>query len=88
MKVTPEAQLDDGELDVTIWSGFRLMDFIRRRHTLYDGSHVREPGTHVLRTRHAIATSESTLLLELDGESVGRLPVQLDVLTDSVRLKV
>jgi diacylglycerol kinase (ATP) len=88
MQVAPTAQLDDGELDVTIWSGFRLMDFIRKRHTLYDGSHVRERGTHVLRTRHAIATSESTVLLELDGESVGTLPAQLDLLPGAVRLKV
>ena len=88
MQVAPAAQLDDGELDVTIWSGFGLMDFIRKRHTLYDGSHVREPGTQVLRTRRAIATGESTLLLEVDGESVGRLPAQLDVLAGAVRLKV
>ena len=88
MQVSPEAQLDDGELDVTIWSGFGLMDFIRKRHTLYDGSHVREPGTQVLRTRRATATSESMVLLEVDGESVGRLPAQLDVLAGALRLKV
>ena len=88
MQVAPAAQLDDGEFDVTIWSGFGLMDFIRKRHTLYDGSHVREPGTRVLRTRRAIATSKSTVLLELDGESTGRLPAQLEVLAGAVRLKV
>jgi diacylglycerol kinase (ATP) len=88
MRVAPTAQLDDGELDVTIWSGFQLMDFIRKRHTLYDGSHVREPGTQVLRARRAIATSESTVLLELDGESAGRLPARLEVLAGVLRLKV
>jgi diacylglycerol kinase (ATP) len=88
MQVAPAAQLDDGELDVTIWSGFRLLDFIRKRHMLYDGSHVREPGTQVLRTRRAIATSASTVRLELDGESAGTLPAQLDVLAAAVRLKV
>jgi len=88
MQVAPAAQLDDGEIDVTIWSGFGLTDFIRKRHTLYDGSHVREPGTQVLRTRCTIATSESKVLLELDGESVGRLPMQLKVLPGALRLKV
>jgi YegS/Rv2252/BmrU family lipid kinase len=88
MQVAPAAQLDDGEFDVTIWSGFGLMDFVRKRHTLYDGSHVREPGTEVLRTRRTIATSASTVLLEIDGESVGRLPAQLDVLAGALRLKV
>jgi YegS/Rv2252/BmrU family lipid kinase len=91
MQVAPAALLDDGELDVTIWSGFGLLDFIRKRHTLYDGSHVREPGSEVLRIRRAIATSAtgpSTVLLEVDGESVGRLPVQIDVLAGAIRLKV
>jgi len=88
MQVAPGAVLDDGELDVTIWSGFGLMDFVGKRHTLYDGSHVRLPGAQVLRTRCTIATSESTVLLELDGESVGKLPAQLQVLPRAVRLKV
>jgi YegS/Rv2252/BmrU family lipid kinase len=88
MQVAPAAQLDDGELDVTIWSGFGLLDFIRKRHTLYDGSHVREAGARVLRARRAIATSDSKVLLELDGESVGTLPLQLEVLPGALRLKV
>jgi len=88
MQVAPAAELDDGEFDVTIWSGFGLMDFIRKRHALYDGSHVRLPGAQVLRTRRARVTSEATVLLELDGESVGRLPAQLQVLPNAIRLKV
>jgi diacylglycerol kinase (ATP) len=88
MQVAPAAELDDGELDVTIWSGFGWTDFIRKRHTLYDGSHVREPGAEVLRTRRAIATSAQTVWLEIDGESVGRLPAQLEVLAGALRLKV
>jgi YegS/Rv2252/BmrU family lipid kinase len=88
MQVTPAAQLDDGEFDVTIWSGFTLVDFIRKRHTLYDGSHVREAGAQTLRLRRATASSESTVLLEIDGESAGRLPLQLEVLPKAIRLKV
>ena len=86
MQVAPAAQLDDGELDVTIWSGFGLVDFIRKRHTLYNGTHLREPGTQAVRTRRAIATSESVVMLEVDGESVGRLPAQLEVLAGALRL--
>jgi YegS/Rv2252/BmrU family lipid kinase len=88
MQVAPGARLDDGEFDVTIWSGFGLMDFIRKRHTLYDGSHVREQGSEVLKIRRAVATSASTVWLELDGESVGCLPAHLEVLPGAVLLKV
>jgi YegS/Rv2252/BmrU family lipid kinase len=87
MQVAPAALLDDGELDVTIWSGFGVIDFIRKRNTLYDGSHLRQPGAQALRTRRATATSESTVLLEIDGESAGRLPLQLEILPAALRLK-
>ena len=88
MQVAPAAQLDDGQFDVTIWSGFTLMDFIFKRHMLYDGGHVRLPGTETRRARRASATGDGTVLLEIDGESVGRLPVQLEILPAAMRLKV
>jgi diacylglycerol kinase (ATP) len=88
MQVAPAAELDDGEFDVTVWSGFRLMDFIAKRRTLYDGSHVREPGAQTFRVRRASATSESTVLLEIDGESAGRLPAHIEMLPKAIRLKV
>jgi YegS/Rv2252/BmrU family lipid kinase len=88
MQVAPAAQLDDGEFDVTMWSGFGPVDFIRLRGALRDGSHVSEPGTQVLRARRATAKSASTVLLEIDGESVGRLPAHLEVLPAALRLKV
>jgi YegS/Rv2252/BmrU family lipid kinase len=88
MQVAPAALLDDGLFDVTIWSGFGPIDFLRLRGALRDGSHVKEPGTEVLRARRARARSASTVLLEIDGESVGRLPAHLEVLPAAVRLKV
>ena len=88
MQVAPAAKFDDGELDATIWSGFTLLDFIRKRRTLYDGSHVHEPGAQTLRLRRATATSGSIVLLEIDGESVGRLPLHIDVMPLAIRLKV
>jgi YegS/Rv2252/BmrU family lipid kinase len=88
MQVAPAAQLDDGELDVTLWSGFGLWAFIQKRRSLYDGTHVREPGAQVLKVKRARATSPSTVLLELDGESVGMLPLEIEVRAGALRLKV
>ena len=73
MQVAPAAQLDDGELDVTIWSGFRLLDFIRKRHTLYDGSHVRlSPEPRCCGPGARDRDERIEVLLQLDGESVGK----------------
>ena len=88
MQVTPAAQLDDGQLDVTLWSGFGLRAFIQKRRSLYDGSHVRERGAEVLKTRRASASSLQPVRVELDGESVGMLPLQVQVLPGVLKLKV
>jgi YegS/Rv2252/BmrU family lipid kinase len=88
MQVAPAAQLDDGKFDATIWSGFTLKDFIRYRHMLGDGSHLLLSGARALRVRRAAASSDSFVSLEIDGESVGTLPVDLEVLPGAIRLKV
>jgi diacylglycerol kinase (ATP) len=84
----PSAKLDDGEFDVTIWSGFGVLDFVRLRSAIRDGTHVRERGTEVARVRVATATGEARTLLELDGEAVGRLPARIEVLPAAIRLKI
>ncbi len=81
-------RIDDGWLEVTTWTGFGLADFVRHRRALYDGTHVHLPGTRLDRTRTITATSPAEVLLELDGESVGRLPLSIDLLPGALRLKV
>jgi diacylglycerol kinase (ATP) len=88
MQVAPSARIDDGWLDVTTWAGFGLAGFVRHRRALYDGTHVHLPGTRLDRTRTITATSPAEVLLELDGESVGRLPVSINLLPGALRLKV
>lgn len=88
MLVAPSARIDDGWLDITTWSGFGLADFVRHRRALYDGAHVNLPGTRLDRAQAITATASKPVLLELDGESVGRLPVSIDLLPAALRLKV
>lgn len=88
MLVAPDALIDDGKFDVTIWSGFGLGDFVRKRGSLYSGAHIHERGAQSLQATRAEASSRQEVLLELDGESVGRLPVQLRILPQALRLKL
>ena len=88
MRVAPEADPSDGQLDVTIWSGYRLKDFALKSASVYDGRHVRWAGTRTLRCRGLEATSEEEVLLDVDGEQPGRLPATFDVLPGALRLQV
>ncbi len=87
MDVAPAAEIDDGVFDVTIWAGIGWRDFIFRWRSLYDGTHVDAPGTRVLRARRVDATSTATVLLDVDGEAAGRLPIRVEILPRALRFK-
>ena len=87
IKVAPDAEVDDGFFDITIWSSFRFADFILKRKALWSGAHILEPGTQVFRATEVKASSSTCIPFELDGESVGLLPVSIKILPASLRLK-
>jgi len=89
MLVAPEARLDDGLLDVTIWSGFGLIDFIVKQPQIYDGRHVSLPNTRTLRARtvEVEPCGEAPILLEADGEQPGLLPARFSVLPGALTLR-
>lgn len=89
MKVAPEADPSDGIFDVTVWSGYSLMDFALKSRAIYDGSHVTFPGTRRLRCKklHAECPDGREVLLDVDGEQPGRLPCTMTILPSAIRLK-
>lgn len=86
MHVAPEASLDDGRLDVTVWQGFGLRDFIVKRRALYDGTHVHDPGTRTHRAARLYATSDERVPLEIDGEAAGTLPATFEIIPAALRV--
>jgi diacylglycerol kinase family enzyme len=63
-------------------------DFVFKSKSIYDGSHVKWPGTRRLRCRSVTAESDEEVLLDVDGEQPGRLPCRMTVLPGAIRLKV
>jgi YegS/Rv2252/BmrU family lipid kinase len=88
MKVAPDASTRDGVFDVTVWSGYGLVDFVLGSGGVYSGEHVKWKGTRTLRCKTLIAESEDEVLLDIDGEQPGRLPCRITILPAAIRLKV
>lgn len=88
MKVAPEARVDDGIFDVTLWQGYGLRDFLLHGRKLYDGSHVALAGTRTYKARRVEATCEGDCLLDVDGEAPGRLPASFEILPSAIQLIV
>ena len=88
MQVSPEAIPDDGCFDLTIWQGLGIKDFLMRRSTLYNGLHVDYPETQVGKAREISATSSEKVLLDVDGENPGTLPISVKILPAALRIKI
>jgi YegS/Rv2252/BmrU family lipid kinase len=89
MMVAPAALVDDGLLDVTIWSGFGMLDFVLQQPKIYDGRHVQLSKTRTLRARtvEVEPLEREPVILEVDGEQPGRLPARFTVLPGALTLR-
>jgi diacylglycerol kinase (ATP) len=89
MKVAPDARLDDGLFDSVLIRGFRFFELCRHGWKLMNGSHVTHPKVSVVRGRTVEAWAETgeEVLLELDGDQLGRLPATFEVVPRDLLIK-
>lgn len=91
MRIAPDAQPDDGLLDVVVVDGIALPKFLRHAPALYAGTHVQHPFVSVVRGRKLVAEPldpAERILVELDGEQPGFLPATFEVAAGALRLLV
>ena len=88
MRIAPHARLDDGLLDVVMIGTVSLLDFIRWGLRFYQGRYLTHSRVQYLRARTIRAKSEDSIPVEVDGETVGTLPVSFTVLPRAVRILV
>lgn len=89
MKVAPDARLDDGLFDSVLVRGFRFVEFCRHGWKLINGSHVTHPKVRVVRGRRVEAWPDEgeDVLLEIDGDLVGRLPATFEIIPQTLLIK-
>jgi len=89
MKVAPGARLDDGLFDAVLVKGFRFFEFCRHGWKLMNGSHITHPKVTVIRGSKVEAWPEDNedVLLELDGEQLGRLPATFEIIPRNLLIK-
>jgi YegS/Rv2252/BmrU family lipid kinase len=88
MWVCPQASLDDGLLDVTCIRHVSLPDLVRNLPLLYNGKIYSHPKVERRQARRIEARSEETALIEIDGEPLGKLPVQISIVPKAIRVLV
>ena len=80
MKVCPEANLNDGLLDVMILNPVPKFEFLRIFPKVYSGSHTSHPQVEVIRGREIHIEGEA--ITYADGERIGQLPISAECIHD------
>jgi YegS/Rv2252/BmrU family lipid kinase len=90
MKIAPEAKLDDDLFDVVLVKAMKALEFFRNVWRIYSGSHLSHPKISLLRGHRVEALAENgqeEVLIEIDGEQVGVLPVIFEVIPQGLLVK-
>ncbi len=88
MHPCPRAVMDDGLLEVTTIDYLTMFEFLRDINYLYSDDIYRHPKACHFRARRIVAESDETTHIEIDGEALGRLPLEVKLLPRSLRVVV
>lgn len=85
MKVTPDAVIDDGYLDLFIVGPLSRAGLLTVFPRVFSGGHLGHPAVHLRRVRK-VELSADKVVAYADGERIGPLPVSIEVVPGAVRV--
>ena len=87
MFVAPDAELDDGQLDVVFLERTSKATFVRKvLPKVFKGEHVNEPSVHVLRGVVVRVDADRPFMVYADGDPVGELPMTFRALPGALQV--
>lgn len=87
MYAAPDAELDDGLLDVPFMEDVSKLRFLTRiLPKVFKGTHVKESCVHVLRGRQLRISADRPFEIYADGDPIGTLPVTVRALPAAIRV--
>ena len=85
MKVTPDAMLDDGLLDVLVVQPLGRISFLRIFPSVFKGTHVRDSRVQIMRARRIRIESDGVAAYA-DGERFATLTIYIEAKPGAVRV--
>ncbi len=92
MMVAPDAELDDGLFDIVILRAAGKLGLIRDIRLLYGGRHRNHPAITILRGQKVVveplgSAQANAALVDIDGESPGRIPATFEMLKGALLVR-
>ncbi len=88
MHVAPYAKMDDGKFDIVVMGDFGFIETLTQMTSIYKGGHINHPKVKSFQGSVVEATSEETVLHDVDGEQPGKLPSTYTLLPAALRVKI
>ena len=88
MHAAPEAELDDGLLDLLMLKEISVAKFLWHLPKIYKGTHLKIPEIFFQKVRKLTAESSEQVILDIDGESPGYLAATFEVLPKILNLQI
>jgi diacylglycerol kinase family enzyme len=79
MFLAPDAELDDGLLDVVVGEHSSKRHFLATLPKVFKGEHVHDPTVHVWRCAELRVSADRPFVMYADGDPIGELPVVVRV---------
>jgi YegS/Rv2252/BmrU family lipid kinase len=86
MFVAPDAELDDGQLDVVMSSESTKLRFLRVLPKVFKGEHVHEDNCTILRARSVRISADRPFSVYADGDPIGDLPVTIRAIPRALKV--
>ncbi len=95
MRIAPMAAVDDGRLEVVALSPVTKLGLVLLSRKIYAGTHLGDPNvTHLRGDRVELSAARGAhdetekILLDVDGEPLGELPVTIELVPGALRMRV
>jgi YegS/Rv2252/BmrU family lipid kinase len=89
MYAAPDAELDDGQLDIVTCAEMSKWRFLTAlMPKVFKGTHIDEPEVTVLRASEVTIAADRPFTLYADGDPIAELPVTVRVLPGAIRVLV
>jgi YegS/Rv2252/BmrU family lipid kinase len=86
MRFAPDARLDDGLLDVVVIEDGPKLKFVTGSRKVFKGTHIHEPGVHVMRAREVRMSADRPFEVYADGDPIARTPAVVKVVPGALRI--
>ena len=92
MQVAPMAKLDDGRFEVVSMDAPSKVAFALSSRRIYDGAHLSSPGVQHFGCDHIVVDlhnerAREVFLLDVDGEALGGLPLEVELMPKVLTLR-